>query len=208
MHQNWKPREIIFQWIRSIYVWVHFNKLDSYSSGRYGYHQPSVIEGESLVTSLQSSWLQGWVHNRLFHGNARSVKEKFNFNMLWNMIWYEIWYESTISTISCAHLNFCNSSSTTRFNILHGIYTKNTTLAMPIFGSTMSPGYQYPCSSSGWNPSHYSAVIMGAMASQITSLAIVYSTIYSGADQRKHQSSMSLAFVRRIHRSLMNFPLY
>ena len=29
--------------------------------------------------------------------------------------------------------------------------------------------------------------IMGAMASQITSLTIVYSTVYSGTDQRKHQ---------------------
>ena len=37
---------------------------------------------------------------------------------------------------------------------------------------------------------------MGAMASQITSLTIVYSTTYSGAEQRKHQSSASLAFVR------------
>ena len=37
--------------------------------------------------------------------------------------------------------------------------------------------------------------IMGAMAFQITSLTIVYSTVYSGADQRKHQSSASLAFV-------------
>ena len=35
---------------------------------------------------------------------------------------------------------------------------------------------------------------MGVMASQITSLTIVYSTVYSGADQRKHQSSASLAF--------------
>ena len=33
---------------------------------------------------------------------------------------------------------------------------------------------------------------MGAMASQITSLTVVYSTVYSGADQRKHQSSASL----------------
>ena len=41
---------------------------------------------------------------------------------------------------------------------------------------------------------HYDDVIMGAMASQITSLTIVYSTVYSGADQRKHQSSASLAF--------------
>ena len=41
---------------------------------------------------------------------------------------------------------------------------------------------------------------MGAIASQITSLAIVYSTVYSDADQRKHQSSASLAFVWGIHR--------
>ena len=46
---------------------------------------------------------------------------------------------------------------------------------------------------------HYSDVIMGMMASQITGLTIVYSTIYSGADQRKHQSSTSLAFVWGIH---------
>ena len=52
--------------------------------------------------------------------------------------------------------------------------------------------------------SHYCDVIMGAVASQITSLTIVYSTIYSDADQRKHQSSASLAFVRRIHRGPVN----
>ena len=53
---------------------------------------------------------------------------------------------------------------------------------------------------------HYDDVIMGAMASQITSLTIVYSAVYSGADQRKHQSSASLAFVRGIHRSPVNSP--
>ena len=39
-----------------------------------------------------------------------------------------------------------------------------------------------------------------------TSLTIVYSTVYSGADQRKHQSSVSLAFVRGIHRRPVNSP--
>ena len=53
---------------------------------------------------------------------------------------------------------------------------------------------------------HYDDVIMGAMASQITSLTIVYSTVHSGADQRKHQSSASLAFVRGIHRGPVNSP--
>ena len=47
---------------------------------------------------------------------------------------------------------------------------------------------------------HYTDVIMTMMASQITSLTVVYSTVYSDADQRKHQSSASLAFVWGIHR--------
>ena len=53
---------------------------------------------------------------------------------------------------------------------------------------------------------HNNDVIMGAMASQITSLTIVYPTAYSGADQGKHQSSASLAFVRGIHRWPVNSP--
>ena len=53
---------------------------------------------------------------------------------------------------------------------------------------------------------NYCDVIMGAMASQIISLTIVYSTVHSGLDQRKHQSSASLAFVRGIHWWPMNFP--
>ena len=53
---------------------------------------------------------------------------------------------------------------------------------------------------------HYNDAIMGAMASQITSLTIVYSTVYSSADQRTHQSSTSLAFVRGIHRWPVNSP--
>ena len=47
---------------------------------------------------------------------------------------------------------------------------------------------------------------MRAMASQITGVSIVYLTVCSGADQRKHQSSASLAFVRGIHRWLVKFP--
>ena len=45
---------------------------------------------------------------------------------------------------------------------------------------------------------HYNDVITSTMASQITSLMIVYSTVYSGTDQRKQQSSASLAFARRM----------
>ena len=51
---------------------------------------------------------------------------------------------------------------------------------------------------------HYNDVIMSVMASQITSLRIVCSTICSGTDQRKHQSSTSLAFVTGIHQCPLN----
>ena len=60
----------------------------------------------------------------------------------------------------------------------------------------------YDCDSGN----HHNDVIMGAIAPQITNLTIVYSTVYSDADQRKHQSSASLAFVRGIHRGPVNFP--
>ena len=52
----------------------------------------------------------------------------------------------------------------------------------------------------------YSDVIIRAMASQITGVWIVHSAVCSGADERKHKSSASPAFVRRIHRRPVNSP--
>ena len=54
--------------------------------------------------------------------------------------------------------------------------------------------------------SNYTDVMTGAIASQITSLTIVYSTVYSDAYQRKHHTSALLAFVRGIHRGPVNSP--
>ena len=53
---------------------------------------------------------------------------------------------------------------------------------------------------------HYSDIIVSVVASQITSISIVYSTICSGADQRKRQSYKLLAFVRGIHWWVVNSP--
>ena len=50
------------------------------------------------------------------------------------------------------------------------------------------------------NWSHCSDAMMSVVASRITGVSIVYSNVCSGADQRKHQSSASLASVREIHR--------
>ena len=57
-----------------------------------------------------------------------------------------------------------------------------------------------------WWITHYTDVIMVTIASQFTSVMIVYSTVYSDVDQRKHQSSTSLAFVWGIHRGPVNSP--
>ena len=56
------------------------------------------------------------------------------------------------------------------------------------------------------NQHHYDDVIMSAIASRITSFTTVYLIVHSRADQRKHQSSASLAFVRGIHRRPVNSP--
>ena len=64
-----------------------------------------------------------------------------------------------------------------------------------------------PDKSKGLQPvSHDGSVVMGTVVSQITSLTIVYSTVYSDADHRKHQSSASLGFVREMHRGPVNSP--
>ena len=62
------------------------------------------------------------------------------------------------------------------------------------------------CAHDETRATHYGHIIMGTVASQITSLTIVYSTVYSDGDQRKHQSSALLAFVWGIHRRPVNSP--
>ena len=55
---------------------------------------------------------------------------------------------------------------------------------------------------------HYNDVIIDAIASQITILTIIYSTGYSDADQRKHQSSASLVFVNSPHKWPVTRKMY
>ena len=65
-------------------------------------------------------------------------------------------------------------------------------------------GHSFACFYRHQNVHDTDVIMISAMASQITRLTIVYSTVYSGADQRKHQRSTSLAFVRGIHRWPVN----
>ena len=77
-----------------------------------------------------------------------------------------------------------------------------------IFGKFQGVSIRTPASDDDQQPRliHYNDVIMGAIASQTTSLSIVYSTVNSDADQRKHQSSASLALEWGIHRGPVNSP--
>ena len=67
-------------------------------------------------------------------------------------------------------------------------------------------GLAMSCGAIDLGQQHYVDVIMSAMASQITSPTIVCSTVYSGANQRKHQKAASPAFVREIHRWPVTSP--
>ena len=87
-------------------------------------------------------------------------------------------------------------------NVLFTMIALNMGQSGTILTSTKSWKITHYCS----GDYHYDDVTMSLMASQITSLTILYSTVYSGADQRKHQSSASLVFVRGIHRGPVNSP--
>ena len=71
---------------------------------------------------------------------------------------------------------------------------------------TLINTWDTPCQLVCFSAWLYTGVIMGMLASQITSFTIVHLTVYSDADQRKYQSSASLAFVWGIHRRPVNSP--
>ena len=77
----------------------------------------------------------------------------------------------------------------------------NTAVRASVLQNWISSNFILKCSRGTFSVWHYGDIIMGAIASQITSLTIVYSTVYSDAYQRKHQSSASLAFDRWIPRT-------
>ena len=92
------------------------------------------------------------------------------------------------------------TSSWINFLVMHGSYNHPVILINVMYIPMRCGTSQNICS----RHCLYNDIILSAMASHITSLTIFYSTVYSGADQRKHQSSASLAFVRGIHRWRVN----
>ena len=112
---------------------------------------------------------------------------------------YDTWKHNEMAAISRQHLKKC-LLEWTHFNLIL-IPLKLVPKVLTDSKSVSTRKWL-----SGKLATYYCDVIMGMNASQITSLTVVYSTLYSGADQRKHKSSASLAFVRGIHRRPVNSP--
>ena len=117
--------------------------------------------------------------------------------MPWNADWLKM--KSASSALCKCHSHLNHSVGVQKFHILSDEKSHRIRV-VPIPWHLPAPG-KIACDNSVF---HYNDVIMTAMASQITSLTIVYPSVYSSADQRKHQSSASLAFVRGIHRWPVN----
>ena len=95
-------------------------------------------------------------------------------------------------------LHFANVSSVGR---IHYLGRKSCrTLKMTLWFTRIKSNLNF------FQQNHYNDIIMSTIVSQITSLTIVYLTVCSGTDQRKHQSSASMVFVWGIHRWPMNSP--
>ena len=104
----------------------------------------------------------------------------------------------------CGRCHYCDVTV-----IWTAIFSRNACVqdTYPCLGTTCSSFFlDYSEKYTTFAPQHYTDAIMSAMASQITSLTILYSTVYWGTVQWKHRSSASLAFVRGILRWPLNSP--
>ena len=175
-------------------------------------------------TGLDSSMTFLLPNPKIFHfSNQLRYVWVGNFvTIIWpSWLLYMHWTVSHREWLALKKLNYCmNLLTFFFFNILENFVKKQETLActsmilyMSQFCTCHNCGPVMTCANvwPNWIISqtfkiHYNDNTMSMMAFQITSLMIVYSTVYSGADQRKHQSSASLAFVRGIHRWPVNSP--
>ena len=115
---------------------------------------------------------------------------------------HDIIRKSNSSEITIIQSTFCMQLSCTRTSLSHNAVSVSLTVIVTIVSPLLSPTAKYNTNSAA----HYNGVIMSAKTSQITSVSILCSTVGPGADHRKHESSTSLAFVRGIHRWLVNSP--
>ena len=169
--------------------WKKLGRIDAYQTQRK----------VSLLSSLWTSWqaqqiimtlIPLFIYFKIVYITDHSVKVTSRCLMVQGILWFE----DSMQT-SAQLPNLCTVEPWYWQQHVRSILATNASLLL--LEAMIEPGVKH---------GHYSDVIMTTIASQITSLTIVYSIVYSDADQRKHQSSASLAFVRGIHRGPVNFP--
>ena len=131
-----------------------------------------------------------------------STPTQFNFaRQIKRLLIEYIWAKSFIRVYTFIHMWCIQLWLFRRVRMKHRYFIATVTVhncqepQAPLFRNFISYWY-----------GHYNDVKLSAIVSQITSLSIIYSTVYSDTDQRKHQNSSSQAFVRGIHRGPVNSP--
>ena len=116
---------------------------------------------------------------------------------------FSVWH---VARTSCRKISWSLEAARFGFVIFPSLWNLTSTSAaalprcLPIFWTKQALYHPIVLETISNTAYHYIDVITTTIASQITSLTVVYSTVYSDADQSKHQSSASLALVWRIHR--------
>ena len=153
--------------------------------------------------SLSTSLYDGVIKGNIFHLTGALWGESIGHRWItlikashWEL-WCSLWPWTTVWA------NSQDSGDLRRHGARYDVIVMWTCVTGVFPSQSVFAISQLKCGIWSW---HYNDVIMSAMASQITSLTIVYSTVYSGADQRKHQNSASLAFARVIHRGPVTSP--
>ena len=124
----------------------------------------------------------------LRHDSPRNRSRTGIFNTLWTQVWMNLIARRTTAFSNSTILNTLRNirSCTSRLDCSGRLSLSDLSQICVRDGEECKSNIKCSC--------HYCNVIMGARASQITSLTIVYPNVYSGADQRKRRRSASLAF--------------
>ena len=147
--------------------------------------------------ALYHRWRQNWLDTNLLF----SAVHKY-----WQTQWKSVSFATLNSYCMRLTLTLKGYCSTVLIIVYNVIYSINYNCSFLFLSELYCTGCEAVINGKCFVVYHYSDVIIMAMASQITGVSIVYSTVCSGANQRKHQSSASLAFVRGIHRWPVNSP--
>ena len=180
----------MYTWsLDDVIKWEHFPRYWPFVWGIHRLPVNSPHKGQwrgALMFSLICTWINGWVNN-LKAGDLRLHRAHYDVTVMQNFV-------STLPTDAVAYTGvLCYAISKHSADRNPNMFSSMLFVTLMILRKHILT-------------KHYNGVIMSAMASQITSLTSVYSTVYPVADQRKHQSSASLAFVRGIHRRPVNAP--